>query len=249
MSARDVLTASLVSLGVCAGIVLVADGLRTAKPPPQPTAAQAFQAPGPAAPAPAASPAAAPASAAAAAAAGSAGSAADALKFQPLDQPMLAPATPTRVRIPAISVNAPLTGLALDSGRHLAAPPESNRNLAGWYSDGTSPGVVGTAVIAGHVDTPAGPAVFYSLGILKKGDAVDVDRADGQTAVFTVDAVEAYDARAFPDEKVYGAAARAELRVITCGAGFDKRHNRYLGNVVVYAHLTDVQGSQAAAGH
>lgn len=217
MSPREVLTASLISLGACAGIVLVADGLHTPKPPPQPTAAQAFQAPA-AAPTPT-----------------------DTTKFQPLQHPILAPATPTRVRIPAIHVNAPLTGLALESGRHLAAPPANDRNLAGWYRDGTSPGVVGTAVIAGHVDTRQGPAVFYSLGALKKGDTVSVDRTDGQSAVFTVDGVEAYDARAFPDEKVYGASARAELRLITCGAGFDKRHNRYLGNVVVYAHLTGVQ--------
>jgi hypothetical protein len=45
MSPREVLTASLVSLGLCAGVVLVADGLHTSKPPPQPTAAQAFQLP------------------------------------------------------------------------------------------------------------------------------------------------------------------------------------------------------------
>ncbi|GAA1982683.1 class F sortase [Catenulispora subtropica] len=221
MSAQGVVKASLVSLGLCAGIVLIADGLHTPKPPPQPTAAQAFQMPVPV-PAPV-----------------------DASQDAPLDQPMLAPATPTRVRIPAINVNAPLTGLGLEAGRHLAAPPEEDRNLAGWYSGGTPPGVVGTAVIAGHVDTRRGPAVFYSLGALKRGDAVDVDRADGQSAVFTVDAVEAYDARAFPDDKVYGAAKRAELRLITCGAGFDKHHKRYSGNVVVYAHLTGVQAAPA----
>lgn len=46
--------------------------------------------------------------------------------------------------------------------------------------------------------------------------------------MFTIDAVEAYDTRTFPDDEVYGTSARAELRLITCGAGFDKRHDRYL---------------------
>jgi hypothetical protein len=89
--------------------------------------------------------------------------------------------------------------------------------------------------------------VFYGLGALKRGAEVDVDRADGVTAVFTVDAVQAYDARAFPSDKVYGDTARAELRVITCGAGFDKRHHEYLGNVVVFAHLTAARGKAAGS--
>lgn len=235
ISARGVVTASLVSLGLCVGVVLVADSLHTPKPPAQPTTAQAFGKPvnqaqaqaggtgaaGPAGPAPTAAP------------------AFDPSKLQPLDlPPILGPATPTRVRIPAISVDAPLMSLALDSTGRLAAPPEQDRNLAGWYGDGASPGEIGTAVIAGHVDNDRGPAVFYALGALKKGAEVDVDRSDGVTAVFTVDAVEAYDARAFPDDKVYGDAARAELRVITCGAGFDKKHDEYMGNVVVFAHLS-----------
>ncbi|CAM5728306.1 Class F sortase OS=Streptomyces tendae OX=1932 GN=F3L20_25835 PE=4 SV=1 [Streptomyces tendae] len=76
----------------------------------------------------------------------------------------------------------------------------------------------------------------HSLGALRKGSTIEVDRHDGTVAVFTVDAVEAYDARDFPDAKVYGAAARPELRVITCGAGYSPTTG-YRGNVVVYAHL------------
>jgi hypothetical protein len=52
-----------------------------------------------------------------------------------------------------------------------------------------------------------------------------------------VDAVEVYSARDFPDAKVYGAAHRPELRVITCGGGYSKATG-YQGNVVVFAHLT-----------
>ncbi|MBS2540228.1 hypothetical protein KGQ20_46575, partial [Catenulispora sp. NF23] len=51
ISARGVLTASAISLGLCVGLVMVANGLHTPTPPPQPTAAQGFQKP--AAPAPA----------------------------------------------------------------------------------------------------------------------------------------------------------------------------------------------------
>ncbi|MER6318179.1 class F sortase [Streptomyces sp. NPDC001581] len=144
---------------------------------------------------------------------------------------------PGRIRIPAIHVDAPLTGLGLERDGSLEVPPPDRRDLAGWYREGTTPGATGTAVVAGHVDDAAGPGVFYHLGALRRGAAIEIPRADGRTAVFTVHAVEVYDAKAFPDTRVYGPSARAELRVITCGGGFSPRTG-YRGNVVVFAHLT-----------
>ncbi len=145
--------------------------------------------------------------------------------------------------VPSLRIDAPLTRLGLAADGSLAPPPEGESNLAGWYAEGTPPGTTGTALIAGHVDNRAGPAVFYRLGALTKGHTVRILRADGRTAVFTVDAVAVYDGRHFPDERVYGEARRPELRLITCGGGFSRRRQEYLGNVVVFAHLT---GSQEA---
>lgn len=149
----------------------------------------------------------------------------------------LPPSPPDRIRIPSIRVDAPLMGLGLTAAGSLDVPPAEKENLAGWYEAGTTPGERGTSIVAGHVDNADGPAVFFGLGALKRGATVEVDRRDGGVAVFTVDAVEVYDARDFPDEKVYGAAARPELRVITCGGGYS-RSTGYQGNVVVFAHLT-----------
>ncbi|GAA2773778.1 class F sortase [Streptomyces rameus] len=151
--------------------------------------------------------------------------------------PALAPSVPVRIRIPAIRVDAPLTGLALTPSGSLDAPPPKEKNLAGWYEAGTTPGETGTAIVAGHVDNADGPAVFYDLGALKRGARIEVDREDDTVALFTVDAVEVYSARDFPDDKVYGAARRPELRVITCGGGYSKATG-YQGNVVVFARLT-----------
>ncbi|AXL88500.1 class F sortase [Streptomyces sp. CB09001] len=151
--------------------------------------------------------------------------------------PALPPSPPDRVRIPAIGVDAPLTGLGLTGTGSLDVPPAGKKNLAGWYEAGTTPGERGTAIVAGHVDNAEGPAVFYRLGALEKGSAIEIDRRDGGVAVFTVDAVEVYAADAFPDAKVYGAADRPELRVITCGGPYS-RSTGYQGNVVVFAHLT-----------
>ncbi|MEV4680765.1 class F sortase [Streptomyces kurssanovii] len=159
---------------------------------------------------------------------------------QPPAVEALAAADPVRLLIPAIGVNAPLTRLELNEKGALRPPPAAAPALAGWYGDGATPGENGTAVTAGHVDTPAGRGVFYRLGALVKGDTIDVVRKDRRTAVFTVDAVEVHDKNDFPDEKVYGDSGRPELRVITCG-GDRSAGGGYEGNVVVYATLTSVK--------
>jgi len=93
-------------------------------------------------------------------------------------------------------------------------------------------------VIAGHVDSHKGPAVFFRLAELADGDEVFVDRADGTTARFPVTSVDRYPKDRFPTEQVYGPTTRAELRLITCGGEFDADARSYRDNVVVSAALT-----------
>ena len=69
-------------------------------------------------------------------------------------------------------------------------PPLDNHNLAGWYNRSVTPGQDGTSIILGHVDSFTGPSVFYSVKDLTRGELVDVVRADGRTATFSVDGVQ-----------------------------------------------------------
>ncbi|MFD0276229.1 class F sortase [Kitasatospora sp. NPDC127111] len=151
--------------------------------------------------------------------------------------PPLKRSKPTRLRIPQIGVDAPFTELTLNPAGQLNAPPPENKNLVGWYRDGVTPGERGSAVVAGHVDTTKGAAVFLLLSLLMPGNKVEVQRADGTVAVFTVDSVETFPKDAFPDQKVYGKTPDAQLRLITCGGTYDKKRRDYLDNVVVFAHL------------
>ncbi|GHF56083.1 hypothetical protein GCM10018790_37570 [Kitasatospora xanthocidica] len=151
--------------------------------------------------------------------------------------PALKRAKPARLRIPQIAVDAPFTELTLGPGGQLNAPPPDDKNLVGWYRDGVTPGERGSAVVAGHVDTTKGPAVFLLLSLLLPGNKVEVARADGTVAVFSVDSVETFAKDAFPDQKVYGKTPDAQLRLITCGGTYDKKRRDYLDNVVVFAHL------------
>nr|WP_063784456.1 class F sortase [Streptomyces sp. SBT349] len=148
----------------------------------------------------------------------------------------LPPAVPTWVSIPTIDVEAPLTGVGLDPDGWLEAPPEDIQNLAGWLQDAPAPGTRGTAVVVGHVDNAAGPAVFYGLGALAVGDTVEVIREDGIAARFSVYDIAVFDKESLP-EYVYEDTGRPELRVITCGGSFEQGSG-YSDNVVVFAHMT-----------
>ena len=144
-------------------------------------------------------------------------------------------AAPVRVRIPSIHVDSSLLRLGVDGAGALQPPDDFG--LAGWFPASPVPGDVGPAVIAGHVDSYVGPAVFFRLRELAAGDEVLVDRSDGTTARFSVTAAHRYPKDAFPTEEVYGPTARAELRLITCGGAFDRSARSYRDNVVVTAVL------------
>ncbi|MGP4092239.1 class F sortase [Streptomyces sp. KR55] len=147
---------------------------------------------------------------------------------------------PDRVRIPAIQVNAPMMPVGLDAAGWVDAPPPANANLAGWFTGAVAPGEKGTAVIVGHVDNHQGPAVFYGLGSLKRGNRVEVTRQDRRTAVFEIYSIEVFEKNNFPGDRVYGSKGTSELRVITCGGGFSEQ-NGYDGNVVVFARMVEVR--------
>ncbi|MEU7057303.1 class F sortase [Streptomyces sp. NPDC046197] len=145
---------------------------------------------------------------------------------------------PDRIRIPTIQVDAPVTAVGLDQDGWIAAPPPENPNLAGWFTGAVTPGEKGTAVVVGHVDNKMGPAVFYGLGALKKGNRVEIHRQDGKTAVFEIYGIEVFEKSSFPGDRVYGSKGTPELRVITCGGGYSKQTG-YDGNVVVFARLVE----------
>jgi hypothetical protein len=148
-------------------------------------------------------------------------------------EPGQAAALPVALTIPAIGVRTPLIRLGLTPKGALQVPPSAS--IAGWYTGSPRPGAIGSAVIAGHIDSYLGPGVFYRLSLLQPGDRLYVRRADGTLAVFRVTSVDTYPKDHFPTRSVYGPTPDPELRLITCGGTFDPSLRSYLSNVVVYA--------------
>jgi sortase (surface protein transpeptidase) len=107
--------------------------------------------------------------------------------------------------------------------------------VAGWFTGAPQPGQLGPAVIAGHVDSRTGPAVFYRLRDLRPGNEIRVVRADHRVVRFKVDSVASYPKRSLPTDAVYGATTTPALRLITCAGTFDQSSRSYRDNLVVSA--------------
>jgi hypothetical protein len=111
---------------------------------------------------------------------------------------------------------------------------------AGWYTGAPTPGQLGPAIVAGHVDWNGHPGVFYNLRDLKSGATITIARQDGSTALFRVLGVQQFPKDHFPTEAVYGNLSYAGLRLITCGGSFDRHARSYEDNIVAFAQLVGV---------
>jgi len=146
---------------------------------------------------------------------------------------------PRELRIPAIGVTARLDDVALQPDGTIGVPqPGPDYDHPAWFSGSPTPGELGPSVIVGHVDSAVnGPSVFFRLGDLRPGNQIQVSRADGSTALFTVQAVRSYAKRHFPTQTVYGETSNSQLRLITCGGSLSAA-GHYENNTVVFADLT-----------
>jgi LPXTG-site transpeptidase (sortase) family protein len=144
-------------------------------------------------------------------------------------------ARPAHVAVPRLGISSGLQRLHLLKNGELQPPTAWME--AGWYADGTRPGDIGPAVIAGHVDSTLGPAVFYRLREMRVGDKILVTDVGGKVLTFVVSDVRMYPKDEFPTDTVYGPTALPELRLVTCTGEFDYVHHNYLDNLVVFAVL------------
>lgn len=144
-------------------------------------------------------------------------------------------ATPVRIQIPSIDVDTAIEQVGVLENGQMGVPVDENQ--VGWFEPGVKPGSKGNAVVAGHVDSKTGPAVFYELDQLKTGDDVTIIDETGNTLRFRVTKTESYDTSNAPIEAIFGATSNRNLNLITCSGtfgdgGYDQRY-------VVYTELID----------
>ncbi|MDP9351222.1 MAG: class F sortase, partial [Chloroflexota bacterium] len=132
-----------------------------------------------------------------------------------------------------VQVDAPVEYVGKTATGAMAAP-EGWWNV-GWYRLGPAPGEMGNAVLAGHLDSESGPAVFWRLRELQVGDTVSVVDDRGNTIRFVVRRMQVYYNDNAPIREIFGAADGAYLNLITCDGYFDPDARIYDRRLVVFS--------------
>jgi LPXTG-site transpeptidase (sortase) family protein len=147
------------------------------------------------------------------------------------------PILPTQFQIPKLDVDAATEHVGYtDDGR--MDEPERWEDVA-WFQYGYLPGDKGNAVIAGHLDSDTGPAVFAGLYLMEPGDEVTVIGEDGEELTFMVTKVERVEAEEAPLDDIFGPSDTADLNLITCEGHFDPDEEDYDHRLIVYTTLVD----------
>ena len=144
-------------------------------------------------------------------------------------------ALPTYLRVPRIDIEPLIVPVGLNERGEMASPADYFQ--VGWWQHGVAPGDYGRAVIAGHVDTPTGEAVFYGIDRLAPGDEIFVGSEGGAELRFVVTGAALYHIDHVPLEQIFGPSTERELILITCGGWYDHEAEEYLYRRVVFATL------------
>jgi sortase A len=135
---------------------------------------------------------------------------------------------PQQLVIPRLGVQAPIENKGIDSHNQMEAP-DKPFDVA-WYPFTARPGAGGNAVFAGHKDFAGiGPAVFWKLGQLGPGDAIQVTGADQTQLQYQVTQTWDYTLSDIPMASVLAQGGGDQITLITCAgsysraAGYDHR--------------------------
>lgn len=142
---------------------------------------------------------------------------------------------PTTIEIPAIDLSAPVEAVGLKENGEMDVTESFEKT--GWYEGGYKPGEPGNAVIGGHVDSRNGPAIFYNLNKLSKGDEIIVKNKDGDDRIFVVSDMKEYPWNDAPLQSIFGYSHASTLNLITCTGDFDRSSRNYSKRLVVYTEL------------
>lgn len=148
------------------------------------------------------------------------------------------PSLPVRLIVPKLNIDNPIdyVGLNADGEMDVGKNPAS----LGWYSLGSRPGAIGSAVMAGHSGWRDNiPALFDHLDQLSAGDEIKVELEDGQILTFIVRESRHYDPQADAAEVFISTDGLKHLNLITCKGIWDKTAKSYSQRLVVFADQVD----------
>lgn len=145
---------------------------------------------------------------------------------------------PAELSIPKLGIQSPIEYVGNDAKGNMDVPKDDMH--VGWYEPGFLPGAKGNAVLAGHFDRKdGGPAVFYNLNQLEKGDEIVISDANAKLLHFVVVGKQSYPVSSFPVSTVFGPSDGKYLNLVTCEGTFDPTAKLYSDRLVVRAELVE----------
>lgn len=155
---------------------------------------------------------------------------------------------PARVAIPSIGVDAAIEATGILENGEMGVPEDINQ--VGWFEPGFKVGAKGHAVLAGHVDSLTGPAIFYHLKKVEAGEKVIVTDKDGREMVYEIQEKTSYPTDEAPIEEIFGPSDGRMINLITCTGTFNRDTGSHEERLVVTAKLisdSSVQDKQPEA--
>ena len=155
---------------------------------------------------------------------------------------------PARIVIPSIGVDAAIEATGILDNGEMGVPEDVHQ--VGWFEPGYTVGAKGHAVLAGHVDSLTGPAIFYHLDKVEPGEKVIITDPDGREMVYVIQEKASYITEEAPIEKIFGRSDNRMINLITCTGTFDRNTGEHEERLVVTAQLisdSSVQDKQPEA--
>jgi LPXTG-site transpeptidase (sortase) family protein len=165
-----------------------------------------------------------------------------------------------RILIPKFDVDAPMITLGLDENNVMESPDDPCD--VAWYDFTSYPGFGSNAVFSGHVDwynlgsqgcrcdSPggcggAGPAVFWNLKDMVRGDLIEVRLQDGTVYQYRVIAKQQVSGTS-DFREIVSSTEKEIVTLITCGGTFNQEDRHYNDRVVIQAErVLDTSGDAA----
>ncbi|MEC0180324.1 class F sortase [Paenibacillus peoriae] len=148
---------------------------------------------------------------------------------------------PHKIDIPAVRIHSIIEPVAYLENGQMGVPGNTDR--VGYLSTGILPGAAGNAIMDGHVDTYTGPAVFYPLKKLKRGDYVYVTGDGGCKLQFVVESVKFYLTSEAPIQTIFGPTEEHRLNLITCAGRYSRSKKEHEGRLVVFTKLAHMNSA------
>jgi LPXTG-site transpeptidase (sortase) family protein len=147
------------------------------------------------------------------------------------------PGIPVSLLIPEIDVRADIQLLGVDANGKMEVP--TNAYDVGWFELGSRPGEVGSAVIAGHMDSRSGTmGVFANLHKLKEKNILYVQDNLGTMHIFIVREIRILGS-GFANE-VFSNNDGSHLNLVTCDGVWDNKNKSYDKRLVVFTDKLNI---------